>query len=96
MAYFDSEKNKALWEKRMAGLRSERDRRKLEGYKPNMVGDDTVTEASGKNPNVRVITLKELMAKEAARHAAEKAMESPEKKIVKRRTKELQMGTMSK
>ncbi len=96
MAYFDSEKNKALWEKRMVGLRGERDRRKLEGYKPDMAGDNAVMEAAGKNPNVRVITLKELMAKEAARHAAEKAMESPEKKVVKRRTKELQMGAMSK
>ena len=34
MNYFDSAKNKALWEKELSSLRGERDRRKIEGYKP--------------------------------------------------------------
>ena len=34
MAYFDSEKNKAMWAKRLSMLEQERDRRKAEGYRP--------------------------------------------------------------
>ena len=33
MSFFDSAKNSALWEKEMTGLRSERERRKTEGFK---------------------------------------------------------------
>ena len=34
MAYFDSPKNRAMWERRMAGLRQEKERRKEMGYEP--------------------------------------------------------------
>lgn len=94
MAYFDSEKNKALWEKRMTTLRGERDRRKLEGYRPEAVMSYKEEDISLKNPSVRVITLKELMAKEAAKHAAQKTMGAPEKKHVRQSTKELSKGAM--
>lgn len=34
MAYFDSPKNRAMWERRLADLRVEKERRKEEGYMP--------------------------------------------------------------
>ena len=68
MAYFDSPKNRALWDKELESLDAERERRKEEGYRP---GQDTGSRAAGTvrgtasgryadNPKVRRITLKEL------------------------------------
>ena len=57
MNYFDSAKNKALWEKELSSLRGERDRRKIEGYKPQR---EKAAEKEEKNPYRRRITLKEL------------------------------------
>ncbi len=34
MAYFDSPKNRAMWERTLSGLREERERRKATGYAP--------------------------------------------------------------
>ena len=34
MAYFDSPKNRAMWERRMVGLRQEKERRRETGYAP--------------------------------------------------------------
>lgn len=82
MAYFDSPKNKALWDKELDSLNAERERRKTEGYKPGQDGFRVIkgAEASRKentanNPYVRRITLKELeeiekRAREAEREAA--------------------------
>ena len=58
MGYFDSAKNKALWEKELSSLRGERDRRKIEGYKPQK--EKEAEKAVEKNPYRRKITLKEL------------------------------------
>ena len=58
MNYFDSAKNKALWEKELSSLRGERDRRKIEGYKPQK--EKEVEKSTEKNPYRRKITLKEL------------------------------------
>ena len=52
----------ALWNKELASLDAERERRKEEGYKPDMKAIDGNKGNSLKsgNPNVRRITLKEL------------------------------------
>ncbi|MCR5674366.1 MAG: hypothetical protein K6G16_01525 [Lachnospiraceae bacterium] len=71
MAYFDSEKNKAIWEKRLAMLEQERDRRKREGYRPTdrKAVTQTATAAMAETkPGVRIITYEQLIAKEEARH----------------------------
>ena len=62
MAFFDSPKNMALWNKELESLDAERERRREEGYKPEL----RVLDGTGKkpqtmdNPKVRRITLKEL------------------------------------
>ncbi len=82
MAFFDSAKNRALWDKELESLDAERARRREEGYKPQHEGFRLVTSADTKekgmysdNPKVRRITLKELeeiekKAREAEREAA--------------------------
>ncbi len=62
MAYFDSPKNKALWDRELESLDAERARRREEGYKPQIkaaAGPGT-REKQTDNPKVRRITLKEL------------------------------------
>ncbi len=74
MAYFDSEKNKAMWSKRLAILEQERDRRKREGYRPTakvQTGSEDI-QITNVKPGVREITFDELVAKEEARHAQKK------------------------
>ena len=61
MAYFDSEKNRAMWQKRLATLEKERDRRKMNGYRPN-------DRREAETPGVRTITFEQLVAKEEQRH----------------------------
>ena len=92
MAYFDSEKNKAMWEKRMGTLRNERDRRKAEGYKPGTA--EIVKEEAAAKPGVRVINLKELMAKEAAKNAAMQPAKAPRHERTMQR--QMQQPTMSR
>ena len=71
MAFFDSPKNKALWERELLKLDDERDRRKATGFRPppaHRKGRKAVAERPGSasaNPYVRRITLKELMQIEA-------------------------------
>ena len=70
MAYFDSPKNSAIWEKEMAGLRAERERRESGGFKPEKAGAATeeskaVQSAKDKSSHHRPITLKELEAIDA-------------------------------
>ena len=65
MGYFDSTKNRALWEKELSDLEGERERRMTEGYKPKRPGtagsrDSDAALRSGNNPKVRRINLKEL------------------------------------
>lgn len=70
MAYFDSEKNRAMWQKRLATLEKERDRRKMNGYRPNdrRSASDMARVAEGETPGVRTITFEQLVAKEEQRH----------------------------
>jgi len=63
LAFFDSPKNMALWNKELASLDAERERRKEEGYRPEMKvidGSGRASRTVGNNPYVRRITLKEL------------------------------------
>jgi len=74
MAYFDSEKNKAMWQKRLNDLESERDRRKLEGYKPQPKNKIQTLEKADVKEGVRMISFDELVAKEQARTRARREM----------------------
>ena len=58
MAYFDSPKNRALWEKTMVGLRAERERRRATGYAPT--NESGARHAESMNPYRRKINLAEL------------------------------------
>ncbi len=73
MAYFDSEKNKAIWQKHLASLDMERQRRKENGFKPEKVKAAAVSEQAA-TPGIRVISFEELVAKEQARTKARKEM----------------------
>ncbi len=75
MAYFDSEKNRAMWQKRLQTLEKERDRRRQNGYKPAEVrrggsiqNQASMTGMSETRPGVRIISFEELVAKEERRH----------------------------
>jgi hypothetical protein len=48
MAFFDSAKNRALWQRELSGLREEKERRAREGYVPGM---DRETARDGANPH---------------------------------------------
>ena len=73
MAYFDSEKNKAMWAKRLSMLEQERDRRKAEGYRPMDRNQAKAQDAAPVKEGVRIITFDELVAKEEKRHMAQKS-----------------------
>ena len=52
MSYFDSPKNRAIWERELNGLRAERERRKREGYRPQ-IDEKQAVSAEKKN---RILT----------------------------------------
>ena len=85
MNYFDSAKNKALWEKELSSLRGERDRRKAEGYKPQKEKKEDTAE---KNPYRRRSTLKEL--EEIEKRESGRTREAKAAKPRRERNKELQ------
>ena len=75
MAYFDSEKNRAMWQKRLQTLEKERDRRRQNGYKPTEMrrsgssqNQASMAGMSETRPGVRIISFDELVAKEERRH----------------------------
>lgn len=59
MSYFDSPKNKAIWERELRELRKEKKKREENGYKPE--GREVKTEQT-KNPFRKKITFLELEA----------------------------------
>ena len=70
MAYFDSEKNKAIWERRLSELGREKARRAENGYKPQP-GRTLQSAAQSEaviRPKVRIITFEQLVEKEQAKH----------------------------
>ena len=61
MAYFDSPKNRAIWERELKGLRAEKERRAKEGYRPQKGEQEISVESrQEQNPFRKRITLKEL------------------------------------
>jgi len=70
MAYFDSEKNKAMWEKRLMELGREKNRRAETGYKPQ--SDESraalIENSMTQRPMVRIITFEQLVEKEQRKH----------------------------
>ena len=96
LAYFDSPKNRALWDKELESLDAERERRKEEGYRPKQAGrsaGSAAKTAGGRdryadNPKVRRITLKEL--EEIERRASGRDV-SGEKANERRRAKQAAM-----
>lgn len=58
MAYFDSAKNRASWNRELDRLRKERARRELEGYVPGAEKKETV------NPHRRRVTYAQLLEQE--------------------------------
>ncbi len=58
MAYFDSPKNRAMWEKTMVALRAEKERRRVSGYAP--VSGDEGKLKEPVNPYRRKINLSQL------------------------------------
>lgn len=65
MAFFDSPKNRALWDRELGSLRKERERRAREGYKP-MAAEAAGRAAGGENASRRRISLSQLEEKLAA------------------------------
>lgn len=58
MAYFDSAKNRAAWNRELDGLRRERERRAREGYTPGTVKKEP------ENPHRRRVTYAQLVEQE--------------------------------
>ncbi len=60
--YFDSPKNKAMWEKEISRMETERERRRQNGFKPELKEEGEADKSSfGKiSQYVRLITLEEL------------------------------------
>lgn len=63
MSYFDSPKNRAMWERELKGLRAEKERRAREGYEPGARGPSEGGREKD-NPMRRRITLQELERQE--------------------------------
>ena len=61
MAFFDSPKNRALWERKLSVLREEKARRKTNGYSP--VDREGKAGSRQDNPYRKRITIKELEAR---------------------------------
>ena len=59
MAFFDSPKNRAIWNRELGALREERERRAREGYKPQ-AQDSSKKAYESENPLRKRITLSQL------------------------------------
>ena len=61
MAYFDSAKNRVLWQRELSELRQERARREQQGFRPD---SQAVSEQTAERKRVRQITFRELEQEE--------------------------------
>ncbi len=87
MGYFDSPKNRALWERELSDLEGEKNRRKQEGYVPKYKENaEKQRMPETTNPYVRRINLKELEAIEKAAREAAAASGSASEERTRRRT----------
>jgi hypothetical protein len=77
MAFFDSAKNRALWQRELAGLREEKERRARDGYVP---GVDRETDRDGANSHrIRTSYVKlEMEEYQAQRDLARQKLEERE------------------
>lgn len=57
MAHFDSARNRVLWQRELAGLRREREKRQREGYDPSGAGQQREADTRS---HVRRVTFREL------------------------------------
>ena len=73
MAYFDSPKNRAIWERELRGLRAEKERRAREGYTPNEARSKAAQVKKEENPFRRRTSLKELERQEQEARGARRA-----------------------
>lgn len=93
MAYFDSPKNRALWEKELNGLDQLRSEREKEGFKPQSEEDREVRHAA-EGSLVREINLQELEEIEKAARAAQAPEGSVRKELAREsygREREIEM-----
>ena len=60
MAYFDSPKNRAMWEKEMTVLRTERESRKSRGFAAPDEGRDSAVQDAGDTPQRERTSFQEL------------------------------------
>ncbi len=64
MTYFDSPKNKAMWDKEITRMEAERERRRQNGFKPDKTMEETGDQKKSLfgriSEHVRLITLEEL------------------------------------
>ena len=95
MAYFDSPKNRAIWERELRGLRAEKERRAREGYTPNEARSKAAQVKKEENPFRRRTNLKEQEAREArraARPARQRGMERQKEPGLRRQEPVMQTG----
>lgn len=86
MAYFDSPKNRAMWERELQGLRRERENRIINGYKPGNQGQQADSPRENENPFRRRITLAELEQREVQTLGRENGRGGRERTHVRERT----------
>lgn len=91
MSYFDSNKNKALWEKEMTYLRQEKQRRQVEGFKPGNTAEAVKTSAA--RPGRRRINLAELERIERMSQGAASQTKAPRRR--RQRNMEKQAPTLN-
>ena len=100
MAYFDSPKNRAIWERELRGLRAEKERRAREGYTPNEARSKAAQVKKEENHFRRRTNLKELErqeqeareARRAARPARQRGMERQKEPGLRRQEPVMRTG----
>ena len=85
MAYFDSPKNRAIWERELRGLRAEKERRAREGYTPNEARSKAAQVKKEENPFRRRTSLKELERQEQEAREARRAARPVPPVVLRRR-----------
>ena len=92
MAYFDSAKNRALWQRELDALEKERQRRAREGYPPEGAKGKTEKE----NPNLVYLTYAQLEREEAKEQGERYLKSMEEKRELWRKQREKEYAEMKK
>lgn len=72
MSFFDSPKNRAIWEREMRTLHAEKERRAMEGYKPEESLRREPQSMNTGNPFRKKISFQELVRQEELEKGAKK------------------------